>query len=138
MNLFVARLHTSTTTKDLQKLFEHYGGVVSVKIILDRFTGKSKCYGFIEMPDNDEANEALKELNNAVFQGNVILVKDAAHQNFPDSKEDSLSVNRGVRLFKDRNADKSGNRTALPYKSNRVYDAGRNFGYRGSGFGSYR
>lgn len=77
MNLFVARLNPATTTKDLQKLFAHYGLVTTVKVIFDRVTGRSKRYGFVEMPNNNEAHEALRELDNTSFQENIISVKES-------------------------------------------------------------
>lgn len=82
MNLFVARLNSCTTTKDLQKLFEHYGGVNIVKVIIDKKTGRSKCYGFVEMPDNHEAHEALKELDNTLFHENIISVRESITPNY--------------------------------------------------------
>ena len=77
MNIFVAKLNPLTTARDLQRLFAHYGFVNTVKVIKDPYTGKSKKYGFIEMPNPSESNEALKELHSTVFQDSVIIVKDS-------------------------------------------------------------
>ncbi len=77
MNLFIAQLNQTTTSQDLQKLFAHYGYVTSSKIIYDRFTGRSKGYGFVEMPKAEEAAEAITELNGTSFQQSIILVKDS-------------------------------------------------------------
>ena len=77
VNLFIAQLNQTTTSQDLQKLFAHYGYVTSSKIIYDRFTGRSKGYGFVEMPKSAEAMEAITELNGTSFQDSIILVKDS-------------------------------------------------------------
>ncbi len=93
MNIFVAKLDFGTNEMDLRDLFEQYGAVDSVKIIMDRETGKSKGYGFVEMPDDNEANQAIEELNEAEFQGRYIVVKKAR------PKEDNRGggFNRGNR-----------------------------------------
>ncbi|MEI6139235.1 MAG: RNA-binding protein [Mariniphaga sp.] len=77
MNLFIANLSPASTTKDLQKLFSHYGIVTTVKVIIDQVTGRSKRYGFVEMPNNYEAREAMAELNNTSFQEKLILVRES-------------------------------------------------------------
>ncbi|MEM6629990.1 MAG: RNA-binding protein [Bacteroidota bacterium] len=77
MNIFVARLNYATVEDSLREEFEKYGEVSSAKIILDKFTGKSKGYGFIEMPNDDEAREAISQLNDQEFDGRVIVVKEA-------------------------------------------------------------
>ncbi len=77
MNIFVAKLNFSTEEESLRTLFEGYGTVDSVKIIMDRDTGRSKGYGFVEMPNEDEANEAIKDLNDAEFDQRTLAVKQA-------------------------------------------------------------
>jgi len=77
MNLFVAKLNPATTPRDLQKLFAHYGLVTTVKVIKDHFTGISKRYGFVEMPNKDEASEALLELDSTPFMEYIIIVKNS-------------------------------------------------------------
>ena len=62
MNLFVAKLDSSITGDDLQELFSAHGEVASAKVIFDRETGNSKCFGFVEMPNDDEANAAIAAL----------------------------------------------------------------------------
>lgn len=78
MNIFVARLSSETTGEDLQNLFAHYGEVAFAKVIIDRETGNSKRYGFVEMPNSNEANEAIGELNESEFQGSTIVCKESA------------------------------------------------------------
>ena len=77
MNIFVAKLNFDTRESDLQGAFEEHGAVDSVKIIMDKFTGKSKGFGFIEMPNDDEAQAAINALNDREFDGRTIVVKKA-------------------------------------------------------------
>ncbi len=77
MNIFVAKLSYGTTSDELRDLFEQYGDIDSVKIIMDRETGRSKGYGFVEMPNDQEAKEAIAELNDSTLDGRQIVVKQA-------------------------------------------------------------
>ena len=77
MNIFVAKLSSETKSENLQKLFGEFGEVVSAKIIMDRETGKSKQYGFVEMSDDDEALTAIEKLNEIELDGRNIVVKRA-------------------------------------------------------------
>ena len=77
MNLFVARLNSSTTGEDLQEIFSQYGEVSSAKVIFDKETGNSKGFGFVEMPNDEEASEAIKALNESELDGKEIVVKQA-------------------------------------------------------------
>ena len=77
MNIFVAKLNFDTQEGDLKEAFAEHGAVDSVKIIMDKFTGKSKGFGFVEMPNDDEAQSAIADLNDQEFDGRVIVVKKA-------------------------------------------------------------
>jgi RNA recognition motif-containing protein len=77
MNIFVAKLDFSTTSEELQAVFERFGEVTSAKVIDDKLTGKSKGYGFVEMPNEEEANEAINALNESELSGRTIVVKEA-------------------------------------------------------------
>jgi RNA recognition motif-containing protein len=77
MNIFIAKLSSSTTSDDLRTLFEDYGEVTSANVITDRMTGHSKKFGFVEMSNNDEANKAIKELDNCNYDNADIVVKQA-------------------------------------------------------------
>lgn len=77
MNIFVARLNYDTRESDLQYAFEEFGAVDSAKIIMDRGTGRSKGFGFVEMPDDEEAREAINALNEQDLDGRSIVVKEA-------------------------------------------------------------
>jgi RNA recognition motif-containing protein len=74
MNIFVGSLPWSIEEADLRESFEAYGAVDSVKIITDKFTGRSKGFGFVEMPSDDEGQKAIDELNGATVQGRAIVV----------------------------------------------------------------
>jgi len=63
--------------EDLRSVFEQYGTVDSAKIISDHFSGKSRGFGFVEMPNEAEANNAINELNEAEVEGKVLAVKEA-------------------------------------------------------------
>ena len=77
MNIFVAKLNFDTQSDDLREVFEAYGEVDSAKVITDHFTGKSKGFGFVEMPNDDEAQKAIDDLNETELDGNTIVVKKA-------------------------------------------------------------
>lgn len=62
---------------ELRELFEGYGEVSSAKIIFDKYSGRSKGFGFVEMPDNNEAKKAIEELNGAEVQGRNIIVNES-------------------------------------------------------------
>ena len=77
MNIFVAKLSFQTKEDTLRKAFEEFGEVDSVKIITDKFDGRSKGYGFVEMPDDTAANNAINALNETELDGREIAVKVA-------------------------------------------------------------
>ncbi|HMM12491.1 MAG TPA: RNA-binding protein [Bacteroidales bacterium] len=77
MNIFVAKLNFKTTSEQLTALFEQFGTVSSAKVIFDKLTNRSKGYGFVEMPDDNEAFNAINELNESEVDGNTIVVKKA-------------------------------------------------------------
>jgi RNA recognition motif-containing protein len=74
MNIFVGSLPFSIEEADLRESFEAYGTVDSVKIITDKFTGRSKGFGFVEMSNDEEAQKAIDELNGATVDGRTIVV----------------------------------------------------------------
>ena len=77
MNIFVAKLNFKTREEDLAAAFTQFGQVSSAKIIKDKETGRSKGFGFIEMPNDDEAKKAIDGLNEKELDGRVIVVKPA-------------------------------------------------------------
>ncbi len=89
--LFVGRLSYSTTEQTLQDLFSEYGEVVSVAIIMDRETNRSKGFAFVEMADADAAQAAIKALDNKEIDGRSVVV------NIAKEREDRPRGNGGPR-----------------------------------------
>jgi cold-inducible RNA-binding protein len=77
MKLFVAGLPNDFDDIDLKEMFELYGEVRSAKLIVDKATGKSKGFGFVDMPDKAEAQETITTLDGAGIKGKKISVKEA-------------------------------------------------------------
>jgi RNA recognition motif-containing protein len=77
MNLYISNLSFGVEDGNLKQLFEEYGEVSSAKVIIDRYTGRSRGFGFVEMPDNDAAQKAIEGLNQYEFDGKVISVNEA-------------------------------------------------------------
>jgi len=98
MNLFVAKLSAATTSEDLNDLFTEYGEVVSAKVIMDRETGSSKRFGFVEMKDEASASKAIKDLNECLFDDSPIVVKKARPKG-----EESQGRNRSFSGNKNQN-----------------------------------
>lgn len=80
MKIFVASLGFYTKSEDLVALFSKFGKVEHAKVIMDRETNRSKCYGFVEMPNEKEAYIAIVELNNSIFQGSTLDVRKSKLQ----------------------------------------------------------
>jgi RNA recognition motif-containing protein len=78
--LFIAGLSTDFDEVDLKEMFELYGEVASARVITDRNTGKSKGFGFVDMPNNEEAKETIATLDNVVLGKKRISVKEAEPQ----------------------------------------------------------
>ena len=77
MNMYIGNLAHDVTEDDLRNAFSEFGAVSSVKIIIDKFSGRSKGFGFVEMPSNSEADQAIKALNGKAFNGRSIKVNQA-------------------------------------------------------------
>jgi RNA recognition motif-containing protein len=77
MNLYVGNLLFDVTENELKGLFEPFGQVTEVRLIMDKYTGKSKGFGFIEMPSKDEAQKAIAGLNGKDMKGRAISVSEA-------------------------------------------------------------
>ena len=77
MNMYIGNLSYNVRESDLRDVMEEFGTVDSVKIIKDRETGKSKGFGFVEMPNDEEATKVISELNGAEFEGRQIVIKEA-------------------------------------------------------------
>jgi len=77
MNIFVSNLSFKMTEDQLRDAFEKFGKVSSTKIIKDRETQRSKGFGFVEMPNDEEAKEAIDDLNGSEVEGRSIVVNEA-------------------------------------------------------------
>ena len=77
MQIFVSNLAFTTTEYELSQLFEPYGLVESARIITDRDTGRSRGFGFVEMPDATEAQAAIDGLNGTALGGRTLTVNEA-------------------------------------------------------------
>src|SRR5438128_11901051 len=77
VNIFVGNLAFTTTEQDLRQLFEPYGPVETVRIMTDRETGRSRGFGFIEMPDDRAAHSAMDALNGMSLAGRGLTVNEA-------------------------------------------------------------
>jgi len=77
MNIYIGNLNYRVREEDLRHVMEEYGVVDSVKIIIDRETGRSKGFAFVEMPNNAEGQKAIEELNEAEYEGRQMVVKEA-------------------------------------------------------------
>ncbi len=76
-SIFVRNLSYSTSEHDLQSLFENYGAVQVAKLMTDRDTGRSRGFGFIEMPNDGEAENAMASLNGKSVDGRIVTVTEA-------------------------------------------------------------
>lgn len=77
MNIYVGNLPYSFSNADLEELFNTHGTVESAQVIMDRTTGRSRGFGFVEMPDDDEARAAIEALNDADAGGRRLTVNEA-------------------------------------------------------------
>lgn len=77
MNIYVGNLAYAITESDLRSMFEEHGEVASTNVISDRATGQSKGFGFVEMPQKEQAEAAIAKLNGTDMQGRAITVNEA-------------------------------------------------------------
>lgn len=77
MNIYVSNLSFNTVDQDLRELFEGFGQVSSAKVIIDRETGRSRGFGFVEMSSDKEAKEAIQSLHNKTVDGRTMSVSEA-------------------------------------------------------------
>ena len=77
MNIYVGSLSYDVTEDDLRDVFSPYGEISNLSIIKDKFSGKSKGFGFVEMPNQEGAEEAIKTLNESEVKGRNIKVNEA-------------------------------------------------------------
>lgn len=80
MNMYIGNLSNDVTEDDLLEKFSEFGNVEKVNIIKDRFSGQSRGFGFVEMPDNSEADRAMKALNGMELKDNRIKISQAENR----------------------------------------------------------
>jgi RNA recognition motif-containing protein len=81
MNIYVGNLSWEVTQEDLKEAFEAHGQVASANLITDKYTGKSRGFGFVEMPVDDEARAAMSALNGTDLKGRQLNVNEAKPRN---------------------------------------------------------
>lgn len=109
--LFVGGLSWNTTDATLSEYFSGFGSVVSANVVTDRYTGKSRGFGFVEMATEEEADNAIKEANGKEFDGRRIIVSEAKPQ---EKREFSGGGGRGGfdrRDDRNRGNNRSGGRS---------------------------
>jgi RNA recognition motif-containing protein len=80
MNIYVGSLPFDLDEEELKEIFEEYGEVSTAKVITDKFTGKSRGFGFVEMPDAETAKKAIEDLNGAEIDGRTIVVNESVEK----------------------------------------------------------
>ena len=81
MNIYVGNLPYQLTEEELKETFEEFGEVESAKIIMDKYSGRSKGFGFVEMPNDEEAKQAIESMNDSDLKGRNIRVNQARERN---------------------------------------------------------
>lgn len=89
MEIYVGQLPYNVSEDELKELFKEFGEIASINLIMDRFSGRSKGFGFIDMPSNSEADQAIKALNKTMLKGREIKVNQVQKQ-----KKDKRSKRR--------------------------------------------
>jgi RNA recognition motif-containing protein len=86
MNIYVGSLSFRIREDELKKAFEEFGEVTAARIITDKYSGKSKGFGFIEMPNDTEAKQAIEELNGKELSGRKIIVNESVEREKTERK----------------------------------------------------
>ena len=122
MNLYISNLSYNISDEDLRQLFADYGEITSAKVIMDRETGRSRGFGFVELSDDELAKKAIEELNQASYDGKVINITEARPREDRGDRGGRFNNNRGVGYGSNRGGGYGSNRGG-GYGSNR--DGGR-------------
>src|SRR5437870_13290521 len=100
MNIYVSNLSFNVQDEDLREFFAEYGEVSSAKVITDKFTNKSRGFGFVEMPDNEAGQKAITELDGGIVEGRAIKVTEARPR---EERSNTGGGGGGKRSFAPRN-----------------------------------
>ena len=122
MNLYISNLSYNISDEDLRQLFADYGEITSAKVIMDRETGRSRGFGFVELSDDELAKKAIEELNQASYDGKVINITEARPREDRGDRGGRFNNNRGGGYGSNRGGGYGSNRGG-GYGSNR--DGGR-------------
>lgn len=122
MNLYISNLSYNISDADLRQLFADYGEITSAKVIMDRETGRSRGFGFVELSDDELAKKAIEELNQASYDGKVINITEARPREDRGDRGGRFNNNRGGGYGFNRGGGYGSNRGG-GYGSNR--DGGR-------------
>ena len=122
MNLYISNLSYNISDEDLRQLFADYGEITSAKVIMDRETGRSRGFGFVELSDDELAKKAIEELNQASYDGKVINITEARPREDRGDRGGRFNNNRGGGYGSNRGGGYCSNRGG-GYGSNR--DGGR-------------
>lgn len=122
MNLYISNLSYNISDEDLRQLFADYGEITSAKVIMDRETGRSRGFGFVELSDDELAKKAIEELNQASYDGKVIKITEARPREDRGDRGGRFNNNRGGGYGSNRGGGYGSNRGG-GYGSNR--DGGR-------------
>lgn len=122
MNLYISNLSYNISDEDLRLLFADYGEITSAKVIMDRETGRSRGFGFVELSDDELAKKAIEELNQASYDGKVINITEARPREDRGERGGRFNNNRGGGYGSNRGGGYGSNRGG-GYGSNR--DGGR-------------
>ena len=95
MNLYISNLSYNISDADLRQLFADYGEITSAKVIMDRETGRSRGFGFVELSDDELAKKAIEELNQASYDGKVINITEARPREDRGDRGGRFNNNRG-------------------------------------------
>lgn len=104
MDIFVANISFDSTDNQVKALFESFGTVDSAKIICDKLTNKSRGFGFVKMPDDREARNAIKELDGSMLSGRALSVREAEKRSGP------AAGGGGGRQYREDNGNRRNNR----------------------------
>jgi len=80
MNIYIGQLPYDVNENELKDLFTEFGEIAGINLVMDRHSGRSKGFGFIDMPNNSEADAAIKALNRSMFKGREIKVNQVQQQ----------------------------------------------------------
>ena len=122
MNLYISNLSYNISDEDLRQLFADFGEITSAKVIMDRETGRSRGFGFVELSDDELAKKAIEELNQASYDGKVINITEARPREDRGDRGGRFNNNRGGGYGSNRGGGYGSNRGG-GYGSNR--DGGR-------------